>query len=133
MSLSDPCSIGGERISRAPFNRPEVGLYLRFFRAPGRVLGGCVDILEAMNTVRGQGRFILAKILRLNRGVWLVTSRRKDAEGVISASRNSDSHRLQPARLHEDPSTAGRPGTEGIEAPPKGKLPSSSCAAYRIV
>ena len=65
MSLSDPSKVGGEMVSKTSFKRPEVGLYLRFFRDPGLFLGGCVDILEAMNAARGQGRSIPAGTQRL--------------------------------------------------------------------
>ena len=49
MSFSDPSNIGGERVSKAPFRRPEVGLYLCFFRPPERLFGGCTDMAEETN------------------------------------------------------------------------------------
>jgi hypothetical protein len=72
MSLLDPSKVGGERVSKTPFTRPEVGSYLRFFRAPGRLLGGWE--------------------------VWLVTScRRKDAEGAVGIFQKSE-RVFMPAR-----------------------------------
>ena len=46
MSFSDPSKIGEGMTSKTSFRRPEVGLYLRFFRE--RLAGGCVDMVEEM-------------------------------------------------------------------------------------
>lgn len=35
-------------ISKTSFRRPEVGLYLRFFRAAGPLFRGCADMMEGM-------------------------------------------------------------------------------------
>ena len=43
MSLSDPSKVGGERVSKTSFIRPEVGLYLRFLRDP--LFGGWADMM----------------------------------------------------------------------------------------
>jgi len=57
MSPSEPSRIGGDRVSKTPFTRPEAGLRPRFFRAPERLVGGCVvAMLETINSVRGQER-----------------------------------------------------------------------------
>ena len=49
---SDPSRVGGERVFKTSFKRPDVGSCFGFARVPEEFLGGRVDILEVVDVAR---------------------------------------------------------------------------------